>query len=487
MLDDGAALFARHLYFALVQGHTVRESFEMGTAALASAAPSHGLPTPLEESAKFVLLPTREVGKPDPHDLALFSSLPPGRLVDLHTLPELSPPYVRKPFLGRALELWQLVLKLGQRRQKEASSHSHTRTEHTARARALGTSSWSDRLGQLLTRRASPDTTQVRLVTLTGPAGVGKSCLAVAAASHLFERRWYPDGCVCVDLTGRRSEDEVVKALGEELDMEMRTPADVSRALRHWRGLLVLDNCDAARRQMSRLLDVLCATQELRVLTTARTPLGAPGENLFPTAPLRAADAAKLFRELAMEKLPKELRDVQVLMSHPVIAALHNLPKAIWQTAPLLRQGKTLSDLERDLREHEISDLRDQKTPSASPEASPPVSPCTKPNPSAAAAELLSEHALISHHAVPHAASVPVPVGAREAEGAVCLADDATRRNQLVASSVSSNGSVAGDGDDAEEEHELFRKSLRRSLEVRRSATGPRPERPPGSSRCACI
>ena len=37
---------------------------------------------------------------------------------------------------------------------------------------------------------------KVRLVTLCGPAGVGKSSLAIAAASHLFERRWFPEGCV---------------------------------------------------------------------------------------------------------------------------------------------------------------------------------------------------------------------------------------------------------------------------------------------------
>ena len=41
---------------------------------------------------------------------------------------------------------------------------------------------------------------EVRLVTLSGPAGVGKSCLAIAAASYLFERRWFPEGCVRVEL-----------------------------------------------------------------------------------------------------------------------------------------------------------------------------------------------------------------------------------------------------------------------------------------------
>ena len=61
----------------------------------------------------------------------------------------------------------------------------------------------------------------MRLVTLSGPAGVGKSCLAIAAASHLFERRWYPDGCVRVELRGRTTEAEALTALNEALDLEL--------------------------------------------------------------------------------------------------------------------------------------------------------------------------------------------------------------------------------------------------------------------------
>ena len=155
VLDDAAALFARHFYFALVEGHTVRQSFNHGTAQLAAAAPSLGLPTPTLEASKFVLLPawaeSDGSGEPDPHDAPLYPWLPPGQVIERNPLPELEPPYVQKPFLGRAIALQNLVLKLGQRRQKE-----------------------------------------VRLVTLSGPAGVGKSCLAIAAASYLFERRCAP-------------------------------------------------------------------------------------------------------------------------------------------------------------------------------------------------------------------------------------------------------------------------------------------------------
>ena len=54
---------------------------------------------------------------------------------------------------------------------------------------------------------------EVRMVTLCGPAGVGKTCLARAAASHLYERRWFVEGCVCIELRGKKTEEEVCALL----------------------------------------------------------------------------------------------------------------------------------------------------------------------------------------------------------------------------------------------------------------------------------
>eukprot|EP00966_Prymnesium_polylepis_P275547 6366560-Prymnesium_polylepis.2 len=218
------------------------------------------------------------------------------------SLPEHEPPYITKPFLGRAYDLWKLVLMLGRRRQKE-----------------------------------------VRLVTLTGPKGVGKSCLAIAAAAQLYERRWFPDGCVVVELRGKRTEQDALVALTEALDMELATLKDVGRALNRWRGLLVLDECDDAQRMIVRLLDKLVKTQELRVLCTTRTRLGVTNERVFEVQPLSPVDAARLFKELAMEALPPPLRQISALMESPVLAALQCMPRAIWRTAPLLRQVRTAS------------------------------------------------------------------------------------------------------------------------------------------------
>ena len=121
-------------------------------------------------------------------------------------------------------------------------------------------------------------------MTLCGPAGVGKSCLAVAAASQLFERRWFPDGCVVVELRGKKTEHEALSALTDALDMELSSLKDVGRALQRWRGLLVLDECDkiVKQRGIQTLLEKLLTTQELRVLCTARSPLRLPNEVRTP-------------------------------------------------------------------------------------------------------------------------------------------------------------------------------------------------------------
>jgi len=137
--------------------------------------------------------------------------------------------------------------------------------------------------------------------------------------------------------------------------MELRSLPDVSRGLKLWRGLLILDNvddgCDC--KGVQALVAKLLATKELRVLCTARQRSGvfngSQGERLIDVSPLSEYDAARLFRELALEVLPPDLRPPGALIGHPVLRALAGLPGAICQNAPLLRSGVSLAELEREL------------------------------------------------------------------------------------------------------------------------------------------
>lgn len=139
-----------------------------------------------------------------------------------------------------------------------------------------------------------------RLVTLTGPGGVGKTRLATAAAHGLVGG--YADGGWLVELAAlerpqpRRAVDDIAElataALGirdaAEPGDRPTTPADrLADALRERRVLLVLDNCEHLVEPAAALTDRLLRTAPgLTVLATSREPLGLSGEVLWEVPPL---------------------------------------------------------------------------------------------------------------------------------------------------------------------------------------------------------
>ncbi len=128
-----------------------------------------------------------------------------------------------------------------------------------------------------------------RLVTLTGPGGVGKTSLATAVADGLE----FPDGVWLVDLTTATDVEEAVAA-------QLCVRGGLTTAVRDLRTLLVLDNCEHLVEQTAHVVaDLLRSAPGLRVLATSREVLGVPGERLEPVLPLSAPDAVRLFRSRA--------------------------------------------------------------------------------------------------------------------------------------------------------------------------------------------
>ncbi|WP_162908302.1 AfsR/SARP family transcriptional regulator, partial [Allorhizocola rhizosphaerae] len=130
-----------------------------------------------------------------------------------------------------------------------------------------------------------------RLVTLTGPGGVGKTSVALAVA------RTHRDGAWLIDFTtwdGQGDPAEFVLAALSIRD----TPGDLSgpgerlaSALRQRRTLLLLDNCEHVVEQAAGLVGpLLAAAPEVRVLATSREPLRLRGEARWDVPPLAVPD-----------------------------------------------------------------------------------------------------------------------------------------------------------------------------------------------------
>jgi predicted ATPase/DNA-binding SARP family transcriptional activator len=136
-----------------------------------------------------------------------------------------------------------------------------------------------------------------RLITLTGPGGVGKTRLAVDTAAQSVDA--FPDGVWLVELGGHAPAaasapaHEIMTVLGIR-DESPASPVDLlAEALRGRRTLLVLDNCEHLIDQVARLAArLLRSAPELHVMATSREPLMLGGEVVWPVPPLGLPDPA---------------------------------------------------------------------------------------------------------------------------------------------------------------------------------------------------
>ena len=127
-----------------------------------------------------------------------------------------------------------------------------------------------------------------RLLTLTGPGGVGKTRLAMRVAAEV--RRTFPDGVWFVELATLRDPQLLGITLANALELRQvsATPtADLAAYLEEKQLLVVLDNCehlvDACAVLVSKLL---ASAPGLRVLVTSRHVLGVEGEQILVVPPL---------------------------------------------------------------------------------------------------------------------------------------------------------------------------------------------------------
>ena len=129
----------------------------------------------------------------------------------------------------------------------------------------------------------------VRLVTLTGPGGVGKTRLALAAAEQLGDA--FPDGRVFVDLAPLRDPALVLSHVATTLGLRETTGRVVADVVHDYLSerqiLLLFDNFEHLLEAAPVVTDLLPAGPRVKVLATSRAPLRIRGEREYPVPPLR--------------------------------------------------------------------------------------------------------------------------------------------------------------------------------------------------------
>ena len=186
-----------------------------------------------------------------------------------------------------------------------------------------------------------------RLVTVAGPAGVGKSTVALTVARQLVHD--FTDGIYFVDLGAVSKSSLVPNAFATALGLAVSADepvADLIAYLRDKELLLVLDNCEHLVEVVAATVEaVLRQSPEVRVLTTTREPLNAEGEWTYRVSPLAVpteqdeeGGAAAVQRYAAVELFVEraitsdhgfELSDSNASLIAHICRALDGLPLAI--------------------------------------------------------------------------------------------------------------------------------------------------------------
>jgi non-specific serine/threonine protein kinase len=138
----------------------------------------------------------------------------------------------------------------------------------------------------------------VRLLTLTGPGGTGKTRLALAVAAELLDV--VRDGVWLVDLALLHDSALVIPSIAHALGVQEQPHeplgATLARSLRDKHALLVLDNFEQVVGAAHDVASLLDACPGLNLLITSRTALRVYGEHQYQVPPLSMAHAESLFR-----------------------------------------------------------------------------------------------------------------------------------------------------------------------------------------------
>jgi predicted ATPase/DNA-binding XRE family transcriptional regulator len=211
----------------------------------------------------------------------------------------------------------------------------------------------------------------IRLLTLTGPGGVGKTSLATEVASQAGPN--FPDGIIFVELAPLADAGLVLPTIAQAVgawNADGATLQAVSATLRDRQALLLLDNFEHLTAAAPIVTSILLNCPQLKVLATSRTALRLRGEQEFPVPPLMVPDwqedgedawverllqssAVQLFVARARAVQPAfELTDAHAASVAAICRRLDGLPLAIELAATRMKgfsPAALLNQLDRGL------------------------------------------------------------------------------------------------------------------------------------------
>jgi predicted ATPase/class 3 adenylate cyclase len=220
----------------------------------------------------------------------------------------------------------------------------------------------------------------VRLVTLKGPGGMGKTRLSIEVASQSAEE--FSDGVRFVALAPLDSADQIVQAFLQALDLRPASQEDpkdfLLQQLQRSELLIVVDNFEHVLEGAPLVRDILENASQVKILATSRERLGLRGESVFDVTGLQFADwqtvdqalsdsCAQLFMQGALQVQPQfELEEADVQHVARICRLIDGAPLALLLSAgwtDVLSPEEIADEVEAslDFLETELRDAPDRQ------------------------------------------------------------------------------------------------------------------------------
>jgi predicted ATPase len=174
------------------------------------------------------------------------------------------------------------------------------------------------------------DRDDVRLVTLTGPGGIGKTRLALQVAAGIGDQ--FPEGVCYVSLSVVREPGLIASTLAQAVGVPETGNQSAQESLKDYLSaldrpmLLLLDNFEHLISAAPLVADLLSASPKLKVVVTSQAPLHVYGEHEFPVPPLTLPD-------------PKSIPPLDALSRLPAIALFVERARAVKHDFALTREN----------------------------------------------------------------------------------------------------------------------------------------------------